>query len=135
MEIRLDPAKGGEGIAHAISVINDTGSCIMVILDTDLAQLGDTRSFTGWIGFARIVNSSGRAEIFRTLRLQVRLLNSYQTPWTDWMTEVAIVRPMGPRVPRLSGSLIRDHLYFATSKGNQYVAVSTDKSGIDALIW
>ena len=117
MEIRLDPVRGGDGISiHRIAVIHDTGSNIMSIFDTDLAKLGDRQNFHGWIGPADVRNASGRTERFRRLLLQIRLIDGKNHKHlTDWMTETALVRPLAPGVPRLSGSLIRNEFIFCNA--------------------
>ena len=122
---------GGDGTSvHRISVIHDTGS----IFDTDLAKLGDMQNFQGWIGRANVRNASGHTESFRRLLLQIRLVDYNHKHWTDWMTEVALVRPQAAGTPRLSGSLIRNEFIFAMPKGNRYVAVGMEKATIDPLI-
>ena len=51
------------------------------------------------------------------------------TPWDDWIDEIAIVKQSGPNVPRLSGVGIRRVLYFGTAPGNHLPAVSATKGG------
>lgn len=134
MQVRLDPARGGEGIITGVSVINDTGSNIMVIFHDDLARLGRTSYFNGWTGTVDVGDASGRLEKFQRILLQVRLVNRQHEPITDWMDEYAICKPGGPNMPRVTGFAIRQHLFFATPPGNNYVAVGTDKAGIMSLI-
>lgn len=135
MEIRFEPARGGDGTSvHGITVFHDTGSNIMSIFDTDLAMLGDRQKYQGWIGPADVRNASGQSEKFLRLLLQIRLLDYHHKHWTDWMTEIAIVRPSAGGIPRLSGSLFRNELIFAMPKGNRYVAVGTEKASIGPLI-
>lgn len=50
MEMRLDDLLdggeegGGDDTSHGIEAINDTGSAIMIILNTDIARFGNTRA-------------------------------------------------------------------------------------------
>ena len=135
MEIRLHPEKGGDGTIHRIAVVHDTGSTVMCILDTDLAQLGSLRTFTGTLGDKSVVNASGVHETFPRIWLQVHLLNDdHQAIMQSWVSEIAIIRPAGPGVPRLSGSLIRNTFLFATPLGNRFTAVSTSKTGLNSLL-
>lgn len=135
MEIRLHQDKGGDGTIHRISVVHDTGSTVMAILETDRDQLGNMQNYTGVLGNARVGNSSGVIEDFPHIWIQFRLLNEQQQPITErWFTESALVRPARPRVPRLSGSLIRNYFLFATPLGNDFVAVSTSKTGLASLL-
>lgn len=135
MEIRIHPEKGGDNTVHRISVIHDTGSTVMSILETDRNQLGNLQNFTGDMGDVRVRNSSGVLEIFPMIWIQLRLLNAQQQPViARWVSETAIVKPANPGVPRLSGLLIRDSFIFATSLGNHFTAVSTSKTGIASVL-
>ena len=51
MEIRADPDQGGDGTTHGIAVVDDTGSDVMCIFDTDVARLGNlgrTKAGSEW---------------------------------------------------------------------------------------
>ena len=56
------------------------------------------------------------------------------TPWSDWIEEVAMVQPDGPNLLRLSGCGIREVLYLGTSPGNHSLAVATTKGGLASLL-
>ena len=51
--------------------------------------------------------------------MQVQLVRDDSSPWSDWIDDLAIVRPARPGVARLSGVEIRDILYFGTAPGSQ----------------
>jgi hypothetical protein len=44
--------------------------------------------------------------------------------------EVAVITPVQPGQYRLSGSAMRDHLFFATAPGNANLFVAQKKNGI-----
>lgn len=134
MEIRLAPQRGGDGSSHGISVMNDTGSGIMSILDLDLAQLGDLTRYGGWLGPMLVMDAGGRVENLQQLLIEVRLVDDNLIPWTEWIPEITIVRRLIPGMHRLSGLNIRHHLYFANPKGNAVLAISTCKTGLYSLI-
>lgn len=134
MEIRLDIDYGGDGTTHGVSVIHDTGSDIMSILDIDLARMGNMQAYNGFLGEMSCLDAGGRLEDQPTLSTQVRFVDAKFVPWSGWIDEDAIVRRAASGVNRLSGSGIRWDFIFATPKGNSFVAVSTNKAGINALI-
>lgn len=134
MEIRLDTTLEGDGTSYRITVTHDTGCTIMVIWDIDRAYLGNWNNYLGNMGSASIVAAGGQVEKFPRFLLQVRLCDIYGVALTDWMREVALARPAGPGIPRLTGSMIRDHLIFATPIGNQHVAVGDNVAGVASLL-
>ena len=88
--------------------MNDTGSDIQTIFPTDLAALGYYRlAYQGHLGMLPI-----------------------GTAITPWFMEVAVITPVQPGQYRLSGSAMRDHLFFATAPGNANLFVAQKKSGI-----
>lgn len=134
MEIRLLPEKGGDGTIHGITVMNDTGSSILTILDVDLPHLGDWTFYHGFAWNIEIADAAGPVESLKSLYVQVRLVHQDHTPWTKWVTELAIIRPIVPGIARLSGRGIREHFFFATTPGNNFVAVSRTKHDLKSLL-
>jgi hypothetical protein len=53
------------------------------------------------------------------------------SPWSDWINERAVVKPVAPGVPRLSGHRIRD---VGTAPGNHFLAVAATKGGMASLL-
>jgi|SRR5579862_1772995 len=134
MLLRLTPGLGGDGTIWGVIAMNDTGSDVLTIFDVDMQHLGIYQGYAGWLGPVVIVGAGGVVGIFPTIRVQVQLVRDDNTPWSDWITEDAIVRPVVPGVPRLSGSGIREALYLATGPGNHVLAVSTTKGGLTSLL-
>jgi hypothetical protein len=56
------------------------------------------------------------------------------SPWSDWINERALVKPVAPGVPRLSGNRIRDVMYLGTAPGNHFLAVAATKGGMTSLL-
>jgi hypothetical protein len=134
MLVRLTPQRGGDGTIHRITAINDTGSTILTLFDTDLPLLGDSDEYAGWAGDAEVTNADGVTNTHRRLRLQVQLVRDDDSPWSDWINERAIVKPDSQGLPRLSGQGIRKALYMGTTPGNHVLAVATTKGGMTSLL-
>ena len=132
MEVRLCPELGGDGTRHGINVLNDTGSEILMIFNTILGNYGQ---YTGWLGHVFIGGCSGVVEMLFSLQVDIRLVRPDSlVPWGNWLREEAIIRHPARGVARLSGSLMRGHLFFGTRPGNYEVAVSDTKGGLNAII-
>jgi hypothetical protein len=114
--------------------MNDTGSDTLTLFDTDLPQLGNIQGYAGWQLAIGITDANGTTTVFQTILVQVRLVRDDNTPWGDWIDELALVRQLGPNVPRLSGVGIRNVLYIATAPGNHLLAVSATKGGLTSLL-
>ena len=128
MQIRLVPRLSRhDRIVHA-KVLNDTGSSIHSILEDDVAALfpdGYLEGYEGWLPNALIETANGIVTRV-SLMLEVRLLDGFGQPFTDWISETGLVsREEG--ASRLSGAAIRDRLYFATAPGNTNLYISTTK--------
>ena len=62
--------------------------------------------------------------------IEIQILEADGTAITPWLRETAVVTP-GPGVQyRLSGSAMRNHLYFATALGNANLFVAEKKNGM-----
>lgn len=131
MEVRLCPELGGDGTRHGISVLNDTGSDVLTIFNTDLMRLGNYEQYTGLLGYVYIGSCNGDIEMLLSLLVDIRLFRpSSLVPWGNWLSEEAIIRRPAPGVARLSGSWMRDRLFFGTRPGNYQVAVSDTQGRI-----
>jgi len=60
----------------------------------------------------------------------MQILKADGTAVTPWFTEVAVMTPFQPGQYRLSGSAMRDHLFFATAPENADLFVAQKKNGI-----
>lgn len=135
MHIRLTPNLGGDGTKLGIIALNDSGSDVLTIFDEDLLRLGENvQSYNSWYGVTDIRNANGIVDECRMILVQVQLVRDDYTSWTDWIDEVAIVKPIQPGLVRLSGFGIRKQLYFGTGPGYHSVAVGTTKGGIMSLL-
>ena len=134
MQLRLTPEFGGDGTIHGIIAMNDTGSDILTLFDTDLLQLGNIQQYIGWQLPISVIDANGGSAFFDRIFVQVQLVQDDNTPWGNWIDEVALVKPVGPDVPRLSGAGIRQVLYIGTAPGNHLLAVSATKGGLTSLL-
>jgi len=134
MLLRLIPAYGGDGTTHRITVMNDTGSNILTLFTTDILQLGNMQGYAGWLASMGVTDATGTVTVFPTIRVQVQLVRDGNTPWGNWIDELAIVKQPGPNVMRLSGFGIRNALYLGTAPGNHVLAVAATKGGMASLL-
>jgi hypothetical protein len=134
MLLRLTPAFGGDGTAHGIIALNDTGSSVLTVFNTDLLRLGGVQGYGGWRNPVRVCDANGAITVFPTIAVQVRLVRDDNSPWGNWIDENAIFKQLAPGVPRLSGYGIRRHLYFGTAPAHHRLAVATTKGGMQSLL-
>lgn len=62
--------------------------------------------------------------------IQIQLVRADGTAVSDWIDEMGTISTAEPATMRLTGDLIRNHLYFATAPGNQYLYVAETAHGI-----
>lgn len=62
--------------------------------------------------------------------IDMQIVTSAFVPLTPWFEEIAIVKADNPEAVRLSGSAMRNHLFFATAPGNANLYVAQKKAGI-----
>jgi hypothetical protein len=134
MLLRLLPEQGGDGTISGIIVMNDTGSDVLTLFNTDLAELGNIQAYAGWLGMAAISGANGAIDWCPMLAVQVQLVRNDLSSWSEWIDETAIIRPLVPGILRLSGVGIREQLYFGTAPGNATLAVSATKCGLSNLL-
>jgi hypothetical protein len=134
MLLRLIPVFGGDGTTYGIIAMNDTGSDCMTVFDVDFAHLGNRQGYMGWTWPVTILDANGTNTIFQSILVQVMLIRDDDTPWSDWINEQAIVKPLIPGLLRLSGLGIRRDLYMGTAPGNHHLAVATTKGGLTSLL-
>src|SRR5271170_1886401 len=111
--------------------MNDTGSNIQTIFPTDLAALRyNQHTYGGNLAMIPIGTANGVVPRSRVV-IEMQIIKADGTAVTPWFRETAVVTPLQPGVQyRLSGSAMRDHLYFATAPGNTNLLVAEKKNGI-----
>jgi hypothetical protein len=133
MLLRLTSDHGGDGTVHGIIAMNDTGSDMLTLFNADLAVLGNIQGYSSWQVPTGVIDANGTTTVFPTIVVQVRLVREENTPWGNWVNEVAIVKQLGPNVPQLSGIGIRGHWYIGTAPGNHLLAVGTTEGGLNTF--
>lgn len=96
---------------------------------SDLTSLGITKQNYRWAGQVTVMTANKSIER-DWLQVDIQLRNQNGAPVSEWIMEDVAVVDDGDDVDRLSGEQIRNHLYFATSPGNQYLYISDTKTGI-----
>jgi hypothetical protein len=87
--LRLTPGRGGDGFGHGIIAMSDTGSDMMTLFTTDLPLLGNIQGCAGWLLPAGVIDANGVITFFRTIHVQVQPVRDDNTPWGDWVDELA----------------------------------------------
>lgn len=125
------PQYGGDAnLTHPILVCNDTGSNVLTIFMSDLLALrfDITLHLQAVQGSIQINTANGWA--LQTLMfVEMQILTSAFVPLTPWFEESAIVKANSPGDARLSGSAMRNYLFFATAPGNAHLYVAQTKAG------
>jgi hypothetical protein len=135
MLLRLIPVLGAVAPPIGIAVMNDTGSDIMTLFTTDLPYFGpNIQGYHGWLQPTYTMDANGVVSVWPTILVQVCMARDDYTAWGNWIDEIAIVKPVAPNLPRLSGNGIRNELYFGTAPNNLRVAISKTKSGLTSLL-
>lgn len=129
--LRLPAILGGDpNLAFDVLVMNDTGSNIQSVLPTDLAALHyNPFTYLGNLGAFALATANGLSFRGRIL-IEVQIVKADGTPITPWYQEIAVITPQPVIQYRLSGSGMRNHLYFATAPGNTILVVAEKTNGI-----
>ena len=112
--------------------MNDTGSDIQTVFDADLGNLHyNPTTYAGPLS-PSVINTANGPIARYTIMIEIRLFNENAEPLTDWFFDEAVVTPNvpNPGQSRLSGSEMRNLLYFATAPGNTHLFNAETKSGI-----
>ena len=77
------------------------------------------------------IDTAGGQVLRMGIRIEMQVIKADGTAVTEWFKERAVITPPTAAMQyRLSGSAIRDHLYFATAPGNVMLYVAAKKNGI-----
>jgi hypothetical protein len=111
--------------------MNDTGSDVQTIFPTDLTALHyNPLTYNGHLGVFNIGTANGVA-LRSQITIEMQIIKADGTAITPWFREVAVITPLQPGLQyRLSGSAMRNYLYFATAPGNANLFVAEKKNGI-----
>ena len=83
----------------------------------------------GHLGMYPVGTANG--VVCRKIVIEMRILKADGTTITPWFRETVVVTPLQPGIQyRLSGSAVRNHLYFATAPGNANLFVAEKENGI-----
>lgn len=127
------PGFGAIGGEIRRQIVNDTGSNMMSLFDSDLIAMGIQRVNSGpnpylaWGIPMPILTANGIVNR-DSLTIQIQLQKQDTTAASEWIREGAVVVPQQGN--RLSGGEIRNNFYFATAPGNQHLFVAEKKNGI-----
>lgn len=117
-------------IMTAVPIMNDTGSNMQIILPGDLVALQHNPA-TSPLGVTHIQTAGGMVAR-PVVDVEVQIMGANGFAMTDWLQERAVVGVPGDF--RLSGNVMRNHLYFATAPGNTELYVAVKKHGLTTLL-
>ena len=131
--MRLTLVEGGSGQWFYIRMMNDTGSDIMTMFDTDFAQLGDLTFYFPLYDRRQINNANEFIEFLYTIDLEVQLVRESGEPWSEIFLERALIRqPFG--VHRLSGLGLRHNFFIGTGPGFDRLSMANTKGGMSSML-
>ncbi|KAI4148192.1 MAG: hypothetical protein LQ340_005188 [Diploschistes diacapsis] len=132
--IRLSLWAGGDGSTTNITMMNDTGSDIMTLLDTDLANLGNLDNYIGGTDIIPISSANGIVEYLWRHYLDVQLCTQAGEPMGRWFDEIAVLRRAYPGIATLTGSGIRRVFWMGTSPIFDTLAIAETRGGMTSLL-
>src|SRR2546421_11430951 len=111
--------------------MNDTGCSIQPLFSADLTALGyDELTYQGHQGTTDLGTANGVISR-RRIAIETQIVKADGTAMTPWFRQNAVVLPLrSGRQYRLSGRVMRDHLFFATAPRNANLFVAQKKNGI-----
>ncbi|KAL2359239.1 hypothetical protein RJZ56_007915 [Blastomyces dermatitidis] len=127
--IRPIPGLLSSSLSITVTMLNDTGSDVLTVFDTDLTALAIPPTYEGFGTYVSVSTPNGII-IRQQVIVDIQLLDSQGNPVSDWIREEGVITPAALGVGRLSGDGIRQSLYFATAPGNQHLYVAEKKNGI-----
>jgi uncharacterized protein YfaP (DUF2135 family) len=71
--------------------MNDTGSDVLSLFNTDMPHHGNFQRYTGWLGNVTARDANGTISNYPWIHVQVQLVGDDNSPWSDWIDERAIV--------------------------------------------
>jgi len=118
--------------------MNDTGSDLLGLFPSDLQQISiSEQNYASYMTLIDVQTVGGSVQRTRVY-IDMQILKEDGTIISEWMMESAIIIPPpvqhGDLQVRLSGNVMRDHLYFATAPGNATLFVACKKNGIVAQL-
>jgi hypothetical protein len=122
-----------------VPILNDTGSDIQSLYWLDL----DALNFNN----ATYFHNGGEADTVRVhtamgiiakswIQLQMKVVDIEGKSVTNWFWIKVLIQEIYPDCPmqRLSGYEMREHLFFATGRGNTCLCVSKNRSGLLSIL-
>jgi hypothetical protein len=129
--MRLHTRLGGDDNAVIrMRLLNDTGSSLQTIFDTDLASIYyNPQTYQGNLGQLNVTTANGTVAR-QGIVVEMQLRKPNWEPASDWFVENGVIVPFAPNITRLSGSGLQSSLYFVTTPGNQFLYVARKKNGV-----
>jgi len=124
--------KGGDNtIQTDIGILNDTGSEILTIYDTDIVLLS-CAGHGGSVGHVFITDANGGLSAFPRWNMEIQLTTEDGDAWSPWIREAAAEKSALSGASRLSGSELRRQFFIGTNRAYDMLAVSATLGGMSA---
>jgi len=120
-------------------VLHDTGSDMQSLYWIDLQALNfDAVTYTvcgGMILPVEVLTANGTTRKY-SIQLQMKVVDVESKSLTDWFWITALIQDLYPGCPmlRLSGSEMRQHLFFATERGKTRLFIAKNKTGLHSIL-
>lgn len=89
-----------------------------------LAQLGANgrEEYGGWLPDVDMISANSTVDSCPQILVQIQLTLADDMVWSEWVDEIAFVRPSQVGLTQLSGSLMRIALYFGMALGKGWAS-------------
>ena|SRR5271168_4011006 len=132
MQIILPANYGGNGRYLGVRALNDTGSSIMTLYYHEATQLGwQPALFPAQLDQ---ISSPDGVSLREVIHVFARVCDYNGYPLTDWFVEKVVLRTFTGAETRLSGSTVRNHLYFGTAPRLQNLYVARNKTQLSRIL-
>lgn len=110
---------------------NDTGSNLLTVFVSDLLALNFSTALhsSAIEGEMLIATADGQAA-HPLVSVDMQILTSTLDELTPWFREQGVLKPDDAGATRLSGAMMRNHLFFATAPGNSHLYIAQKKAGL-----
>lgn len=132
MEVRILTTRGGDGTVFSIFVLHDTDSNTLSLYNTDIAHMGTSNNYGGWLHPAEIHTATG--EIIEPLLLvETRYVDENLVPRSPWFIEGVCIRQAELGI-RFFVRIADEETFILWCSPNGTLAIVSTKDGMVSLL-
>ena len=132
MRITLPQVYGGNGLTMVVRALNDTGSDIMTLFYDEATNMGwQPNMFPAQL---LQINSADGLTLQESIYVFAQVCDYNGSPLTEWFPEPVVLRHDTGVEIRLSGSNVRNQLYFGTAPRLQNLYVAQNKTHLSRIL-